>query len=103
MMKSSSGLELVRLQRAFPDRRIFLPGLSVFSNSSTLAPSSAARAAAIMPLAPAPIIITFLIYNRELKKSNNTFKIRQARMAIRLSFNVDSEMNVLSIQMGELW
>src|SRR5579883_1542622 len=48
----------VRLQRVPPDMRILTPGRRFFSNRSTRRPSSAARAAATRPAAPAPITTT---------------------------------------------
>ena len=56
-MKSSISLALVRLQRVLPLMSTLLPGRSVFSSRRTEAPVSAARPAAIKPLAPAAISV----------------------------------------------
>ena len=48
----------VMLHRVPPDMRIFTPALRFFSNSTTRRPRSAARAAASIPAAPAPITAT---------------------------------------------
>ncbi len=55
---SSRSLAVVTLQRPFPLMSIFLPSRSFFSKSVTVAPCSAAVMAAIIPLAPPPIINT---------------------------------------------
>src|SRR3990172_4578521 len=65
-IKSSSSLELVRLQRVFPLMAILLPGCVVFSSRMTLAPSSAALPAAIIPPAPAPTTMTGLVVTEYL-------------------------------------
>src|SRR5512137_2573576 len=54
--KSSRSVVLVTLHRLFPVSRSLLPGRLVFSRSKTSAPISAARPAAIMPPAPAPVM-----------------------------------------------
>lgn len=55
---SSGGRALVRLQRPLPVMRILRPAFSIFSITSTFLPFCAAVPAAIMPAAPAPMMIT---------------------------------------------
>ena len=61
-MKSSLSLVFVKLQRPFPVMSTFFPGRSIFSRRRTRVPSSAARPAAIMPPAPAPMMIICLLH-----------------------------------------
>src|SRR3989344_1092553 len=74
-----SGSAFVTLHRPPPVMRIFLPSDAFFSISTTFAPSSAARPAAIMPAGPPPITATSQVVSESFIVGILTLKKESAR------------------------